>query len=366
MLSICEWHGDKEAAAVLTIDDLSYGYVDMDGTGLTPQNDWGYVCRDKNGIYSYFKENFIKKHPEVKYTVFVPFGKHSMGMVKMPYQHYAGDIFENNSFLELLSEINSSGNEIAYHGHNHGFINPKSLKEWTREQYQYSEEEYAEIISNDIYKFKNVTGWNVRGGRSPGYNSLKMEKVVKSVGFEYWSFDYKNKPYQYTVTEDYIRIPTFFSGSRLNFSTWELIQKCHGILNWELELQRCVKKKMLINVTEHFLRSRADGRKQTPAIYDDIQSMDIMFSSMKKYDLWYAPLWKISRYIRAKNECEVVKISHTEYEVKGKNNTRYLSFCANMPYLLRSDGKKFVGKKKSKGDYIFYGLLPGIYGESIC
>lgn len=52
----------------------------------------------------------------------------------MRYDHYCGDIFESDEFLDLLCYINNNGNEVAYHGHNHGYVAPSSNRRtWVNE-----------------------------------------------------------------------------------------------------------------------------------------------------------------------------------------------------------------------------------------
>jgi hypothetical protein len=76
-LEKARWYNDAECVAVLTIDDLSYGYLDPTGRGVQPLTDWGYACRRENSIFHYFETRFLQRFPEVRYTVFVPYGARS-------------------------------------------------------------------------------------------------------------------------------------------------------------------------------------------------------------------------------------------------------------------------------------------------
>ena len=61
LLAKARWFNDAQAAVALTIDDLSYGYLDPTGVGLGPFNDWGYGCRREGSVFRYFEEHFLAR-----------------------------------------------------------------------------------------------------------------------------------------------------------------------------------------------------------------------------------------------------------------------------------------------------------------
>jgi len=84
----CKWYNNSKAAVVLTIDDLSFGYMNIKSLGLNPQSDWGYGIKGKNSIFNYFEKFLLCKYPEIKYTVMLPFGIHSIAKVNTKYEKY--------------------------------------------------------------------------------------------------------------------------------------------------------------------------------------------------------------------------------------------------------------------------------------
>jgi hypothetical protein len=293
----CKWYNDYKAPVVLTIDDLSFGYLDIQGIGLHPSNDWGYGCRRPDSIFSYFEKHFISKYPEVKFTVFLPFGKHSLALTNSGYKGYTGDIFENKDFKELIRFILSSGNEFAWHGHNHGKIAPtENTATWCMEYEQYTLDEYSSIIEKDLNNFHDAFGVQIYGGRFPCYMyDKKALSAINNQSFRWWSFDYDEKIHCHTSKNGILALPTSFSGNM--FNNYASIKNYLRKLQKQFKIEMVVQRSEIIIITEHFLSTRPDGKRQAPNVFDDINSLDQIFSILRNYDLWYATCSEIANYI---------------------------------------------------------------------
>ena len=47
---------------------------------------------------------------------------------------------------------------------------------------------------------------------------------------------------------------------------------------------------------QHFQNQKTDGRRQTPNIYDDILSLDLIFGILRGLDLWHATCSQVAHY----------------------------------------------------------------------
>ena len=322
-LTKAQWYNNAQAAVVLTLDDLSYGYLDPMGTGLSPANDWGYGCRRENSIFRYFETQLLARFPEIRYTVFVPFGKHAIGMVDSGHTGHAGDIYESEEFGRLLRHIVDTGNEIAYHGHHHGRRNPTvDPRTWREEDRDYTPEAYRELVRADVTRIRGELGIEVRGGRSPAYlTGPALAEAIGSGLFRWWSFDFT--PYESPLgyRDRVLAMPSNISGDEFRRRPGQLRTL---VRHWHVEraLARLVEQRSVISVAEHFLSSRTDGRRQSPNVFDDLGSLERIFGLLRGMPLWYATCSEIARY----REC----YDHMELAPQADGSVE-LTYCGSEP-----------------------------------
>jgi len=364
----CKWYNNAQAAVVLTIDDLSFAYMNINSKGLNPQSDWGYGIREKNSIFYYFENNLLLKYPEIKYTVMLPFGIHSAVKVDTRYEKKGNDIFFSKEFMQLLLYIVNNGNEIAYHGHNHGKINPTidSLS-WCKEYEQYSYNQYKEIILNDINRINREYGIKVFGGRSPCYMYDKnVEKIISDIGFKWWSFDYNPKQFTHYYKNNILAFPTNLSGNYFNnrisslsriFSTPFREQKK------KYYLENLIEKRALISIAEHFLSARPDGKRQQPNIFDDINSLDKIFGIFRGNDIWYATCSEIAHYLESYDHTEINKIDKNKYKIKynGRWGKPFLSVKSKNRVMKNLNNNEIIEGVYKNGEWIFNNIDEGFF-----
>lgn len=178
-----------------------------------------------------------------------------------------------------------------------------------------------------------------------------MLKIVKLCKFIYWSFDYRNNVYDYKIVGEggIIRFPTYFSGSEL-----KILNMPRGILNLKnlVYLKNFYKKVLkaietggIINVTEHFLRTRPDGKIQIPNIFDDINSLKSFFNILKSYNLWYATCIEISNYINSYVSCKIQYLGNNKYKVSFGNSNGVSFISSKKRSFVKLTLKKFYVKK---------------------
>lgn len=369
----CNWYNNSQAAVVLTIDDLSYAYMNINSSGLNPQSDWGYGIKGKNSIFNYFENNLLYKYPEIKYTVMLPFGIHSIVKVNTEYEKQGSDIFFSKDFMQLLQYIVTTGNEIAYHGHNHGKINATiDPASWCREYEQFSYEKYKEIIQKDISRIKNELGIIVTGGRSPCYiYNKKIEKLIAEIGFKWWSFDYNPNQFRHTYKNDILSFPTNLSGNYFNskiISIRKVISSPFGEQKKKYYLENLIKRGLLISIAEHFLSTRPDGKRQQPNIFDDINSLDKIFGTLRGNDIWYETCSKISHYLESYDRTDIKKITNNKYEITYNGNWEklFLSIKSKSKELKNINTNKIIHGVYKQGYWIFNNLEEGVYEELQC
>jgi hypothetical protein len=315
-MRVCRWYDNARAAAVLMIDDLSDAYVDIDGIGLNASNDWGHGGLDKNGIFRYFEDNFLAAHPQVKYTVFLPFGEHSAALVPCRYSTHAADAFSSESFRSLLGYIVASGNEIAYHGHHHGVVEPSLDPDtWWHEFEAVGPQKYREIMLEDLYRARAELGIDIRGGKSPGYICPpEFEQMILESSLLWWAFEYNSNRNDSAYRGSTLDFPCNLAGSCLNPSRrlFGYVVRKHRT---RTALKRIVESGGIVAVQEHFLSTRPDGKRQTPCIYDDSESLKMLFDLIAGHDVWYATCSEIARYAQTRDNTAIEKLDDGSWKV---------------------------------------------------
>lgn len=360
----CRWPNDAQAAAVLMIDDLSYGYLNHHGSACDARSDWGYGCRRKDSIFEYFERNILERFPEARYTVFLPFGRHSIGQVPTGYHVKSGDIFESREFGDLLGHIVGSGNEIAYHGHNHGMANPTlDPLTWSGEFVQYRNGGYAEAIRKDIERIRSEIGIRVSGGKFPGYRYHKsLEKDLAGVGLDWWVFDFDPAKTSLGFREGLVDIPANLSGKQFNRSS-------RPLLDWARDLKRrkrligIIESGGLVSIQEHFMSTRPDGKRQTPNLFDDVLSLEIFFGTLRGFDIWHATCSQIAAHARDCEDTVLEAVTDRGFAVRRRTGEggATVTLRSGKPRMRREGSADWIEGAYKRGHWIYNSILPGQY-----
>jgi hypothetical protein len=357
----CRWPHGAEAAATLMIDDLSCGYLNQYGRGWNASCDWGAGCGRDGSIFAYFRRELLSRFPEIRYTVFLPFGKHSIGMVPTGYDHACAEPFQEPEFIELLLGIQSTGNELAYHGHHHGLLAPTlDPSTWSGEYRDHSPEGYKAVIREDVEKAARSHGIRIKGGKFPGYRyDPGLEKAVEELGFDWWSFDYDaaraNPGYRGRVVD----LPANMTGGHFNRSGRAVRDLAAGFIR-ERRLERRIREGGVIAIQEHFLSTRPDGRRQTPNIFDDIESLARIYGVLRGADIWHATCSGIAAYARAFDGTALHALpGGFRIESAGGDGISIRAGAGSLRE--RATGKTLPGAFK-RGSWIYNGMGPGEYG----
>ncbi len=362
----CKWFNNAQTATVLMIDDLSNGYIDINFSGLNPWNDWGYGCRAPKSIFKYYEDTLLKRYPEIKYTVFLPFGKHSTFLVDTVYPSFGSDIFQSDEFKQLLLYIVSENNEIAYHGYHHGSPHPTlDPSTWSKEYEFIGYDEYEKNFSCDIRRIKDELDIDINGGKFPAWNyDKKVEDIITGSPLKWWSFDFIKFKEKHDYRKGILDFPANFSGSLFRRIRNPLLNMLK-ILQNEFILQRFIDNQHLISIQEHFSPTRVDGKRQPPNIFDDISSLEKFYDNLRGVDIWYATCSEIAHYLDSYDFTEVQKLTDGSYRINYKGNWEkmFLSICSKSKTLKNIATDSYIEGVFKNGEWIFNNVEPGDYIE---
>jgi hypothetical protein len=363
----CRWLHDATAAAVLMIDDLSNGYLDLELAGLVPASDWGFGGRGPNSIFRYFEDALLSKHPEIRYTVFLPFGRHSIGLVESRYPAVAWGAFETEEFVDLLSHILAQQQEIAYHGHHHGSPRPTlDPQTWVAEHEHLGHSAYAEQMAADLCRFKDVFGIDMLGGKSPGYRyDVSLETLLQQSPFKWWAFDYAPARQFLEYRGRLIDFPANLAGDLLPARGNPIRRHLRRFLA-EYRIETIIERGGVVAIQEHFLSTRPDGRRQHPNLYDDIPSLEKVFDLLRGEDIWYATCSDIAWYYDSLERTRIVpgRAGENQLVYDGAWEKPLLSVRVASPQLTNEATGVVVQGVRKGGHWVFSGLAPGTYREA--
>jgi hypothetical protein len=363
-----KWFNNYNSPVIFGIDDLHNSYYNYDNLSqnIHSKYDFGYGGLNKNSIFCYINHYLFNKYPEIKYTIFLPFGEHSSLMDGKTINY---DIYQTDEFKELLKYIIKSGNEIAYHGHHHGLKNATSDKKtWCREFDGFkNKDDYFKMIKDDIVKFEQEFDYKINGGRSPCYmfEDNLIDGLV-DIGFDWWSFDYK--PFINNISmkykqHDILEMPSNLAGDIFNIRDnflKSLLNKHKSIY----KISNMIKNQEVISIAEHFMSSRPDGKRQSPNVYDDINSLDCLFGYLRNKSIWYATFSEVAEYYKNYNTVKIIKKENNIYKIESESNKKLLlTFMSNNRFIKNLDSNVITEGTNKNDKWLFNNLKAGIYKE---
>jgi hypothetical protein len=337
-ISICKWYKNAVSPVLLLIDDLANVWVDVNGNGkIDLEEDWGYGKNGENSSFRFLNEVILKDFPYVKTTFFVPVGVR-VGMIESPKIKSISKMIncdeETKVFFKSINDDERF--EIAYHGTTHGKAG-KTRSDFKQEWELFkSLNEAVETINKGREIYKDVFGCYPKGGKYCGYaaNDFSDESIDKT-GFMWWCRFYNRDLTEDSITNfdvktfgssNVIDIPSTLDGGLLTgiFNTDRKIIKRigktilkHYIINKKLEeIGFLLKNNLIISIQEHISPARDDGRRQSPNIFDDKESLRCIFNYLKNKNLWYCTATELAEYYILKNNLEFTEISENEFKVK--------------------------------------------------
>jgi hypothetical protein len=323
-----KWLGNADSPVMLMVDDFTNVWIDLNNNGkVDPYEDWGHAMDSPNSSFAFLNERILKDFPLVKATFFTP-------VARVPttrdyqYKAHFGPINENEKIANFFRSVHRNNRfEIAYHGLTHGVPGERSedfVQEWVAYK---SLEEALEAIERGKRIYFGVFGEYPSGGKYCGYeyNAFSDESIDKS-GFLWWCrrwdrgqaegdtakvdagnisrFDIK-----YFGENKVIDIPSTIYGAMFNPLDASSITAAFGkrttLRKGAAELDYLLRNKLVISIQEHISPARTDGKRQTPNIFDDVESLRLIFEHLDPKNVWYCTGTELAEYVYCRDNTTV-------------------------------------------------------------
>jgi len=376
-----KWYNHADSPVLLMIDDLANAWVDTNGDGTVDWGeDWGFFKDGDRSSFRFLKERILRDHPEVKVTFFVPVGKR-VGIVRRPVcPMHSKPIHADEESKAFFRSVHQDGRfELAYHGTTHGVAGEKAgdfVQEWASFA---NLEEALSRIGEGVGIFDDAIGTRPRGGKYCGYTSNEFsDESIDEAGFEWWcrywnrgKTDGSDDPAcgpdpdpltNYDVKRfgkrGVIDIPSTVSGALLNGlyhaggSPKDIAKRLFKktFIRWKLrEIDELLERRLVISVQEHIAPSRDDGKRQSPNIFDDRESLLRIFEHLKGKKVWHCTCSELADYVNLRDHVSVEICGEREFELKHeeKHRGRLLSlrFDEQKPFrILLPDGRNVMAE----------------------
>ncbi|KGM94529.1 hypothetical protein Z968_11685 [Clostridium novyi A str. 4552] len=395
-MEICKWYNNADAPVLFFIDDLANVWVDTNGNGkIDLGEDWGYAKDSENSSFKYLNDMILKEFPYVKTTFFVPVGVR-VGMIENPKIKSISKMINcDEETKKFFKSINDNPKyEIAYHGTTHGKVG-KTIFDFKQEWELFnSTEEAIQQINEGKEVYKDVFGCYPIGGKYCGYVSNKFsDKSIDSTEFLWWSrywnrgvcekcedgisggdsnsitnFDIKT-----FGKNSVIDIPSTINGGLFSGIFNTNLKSLKGILKIILrkylikrksqQIEYLMQNNLVISIQEHIAPSRDDGRRQTPNIFDDKESLYHIFRYLKDKNVWYCTGTELAEYYYLRNNILVEDIDDKSFRfiyTGNKNIMRKkltIKLYETIDKIIQPDGKVVY----NKNNYFNLDVIDGIY-----
>jgi hypothetical protein len=380
MIEKCTYYSDCQTACSLMIDDMVPVAVSSNDL-IAAYNDWGYLMDGPNSLFSYFNDQILKKYPEIKGTVFLPLSSPENIPTDKGYKIFTNKV-EGPEFLSFINRI-SDHFEMAFHGDKHGYLkNGKLVSECSNLSI-----EEIESITYSVTKFSQKTDISFSGGKFPAYShNIQALQLIKKIGAKWWALDisminkaHKNNKLLFDEDLNIVLIPTnlcgdifkiYFISTHTNIkqSIKNIIKYLLGRYNTYRDpikyLNYLYENQYPVIIQEHFQSLRTDGRRQTPSVYDDIFSLDLIFAFLRGKDVWYATCSKIAHYFESCIHTSINIIDNKNFTVnyKGIYSEPLLSIKLDYPKIFHKEKMKEIqGVFKNNEYWVFDNIIPGNY-----
>lgn len=348
-ISICKWYNNAVSPVLLFIDDLADVWVDVNGNDkIDMEEDWGYGKNGENSSFRFLNEVILKDFPYVKTTFFVPVGIRC-GMIESPeiksISKFINCDEETKAFFKAVNDNEKF--EIAYHGTTHG--KPGKTRNDFKQEWQLfkSLHEAVETINKGKEIYRDVFGCYPSGGKYCGYESNDFsDESIDKTEFMWWCRFYNrglteekncsiagsdfipitNFDIKTFGSNSVVDIPSTLNGALLTgiFNADKKTLKGNikrflknYIINKRLkEIDFLLENNLIISIQEHISPARDDGRRQTPNIFDDADSLRCIFNYLKNKNLWYCTATELAEYYILRNNVNIEEISENQFKVK--------------------------------------------------
>jgi hypothetical protein len=380
MFEKSKYFNNHQTASSLMIDDVVPLAVTYDGK-LLPNNDWGYGKMEKNSLFDYLNNTLFKKFPEIKGTFFIPFESQN----NLPKDTGMSFLIRNfDESYKNFFNFYQDRFEIAFHGVKHLYYPKNSIK--NESVFEFSElklKDYS-FLKDKIYTFEQLYEIKLEGGKFPGYHRKNNEsfELLLKLGFKWWAFtlaDSKISKNDINLIElnnnsAIIDIPSNLNGNAFSLELGKtgsfLInnRRLYKYLVKQISIRKYIEylyqNRLPITIQEHAQNQSLNGIRQRPNLYDDIESLELIYSLLRGKDIWYCTNGELAQYFDAYMNTELIE-SETSITLKYSGNWKVSQLTIHST----NCSKLILGNKEIRGilkdnKFIFNNLKPAEYTKS--
>lgn len=381
----CNYFNNTQTACSLMIDDiLPIAIYPFNDNYIWAKYDWGYLEDGEKSLYNYFQNNLLKRYPEIKGTFFISIKPNNsineISGYKISKNNY------DNDFLSFIKRI-SLHFDFAFHGTSHGNFfnsnNPDYNNNWQQE-FEYLTLKDINRFRDEIQDFENKSGLYFSGGKYPGYmNNEFSEEILEKLGFKWWASSSnmlnskisKNQHEYFGKRNKILDLPTNLGGDICNIQLVSLSplvklkQRIKKIIGYNKKvspfeyIQYLYENQLPITIQEHFQNQRTDGKRQTPNIFDDINSLNMIYGILRGADIWYTSCSDLAHYLESYDNTEIISNGEKQVEIKynGRWDKMFLSFASTHREIKNMETAKVNHGVYKNGEWIFNDLNEGKY-----
>ena len=360
-----KWLHNADSPVMLMVDDFTNVWVDANGNGLVePEEDWGHALDSPGSAFEFLTDKILADCPAARVTFFTPMARVSTVRTCMCAAHF-GPINEDERTAAFFRAVHRDPRfEVAYHGLTHGVPGDRTedfVQEWVAYK---SLEEALETIQKGKKIYFEVFGEQPAGGKYCGYaqNSFSDESIDKS-GFLWWCRrwdrgetgpgDVERFDVRYFGEHGVLDIPSTVFGAMFNRPRGLVARALGGkaaLRRGIEELERLLNHGLVVSIQEHISPARPDGRRQTPNIFDDRQSLKLIYDYLADKNVWHCTGTELAEYVHCRdnvtleeNERGFVLRSSLSRDVK----TRLVSIVVdreNVKHIVTPAGERIAGR----------------------
>ncbi len=311
-----KWLHNADSPVMLMVDDFTNVWVDTNGNGrVEPEEDWGYALDSPVSAFKFLTDEILADFPAARLTFFSPMARVPTTRTSNFAAHF-GPINESERTAAFFKAVHRDPRfEIAYHGLTHGVPGDRTedfVQEWVAYK---SLDEALETIAKGKKIYFEVFGEEPAGGKYCGYaqNSFSDESIDRS-GFLWWCRrwdrgetrpgDVERFDVRYFGERGVLDIPSTVFGAMFNRPRG-LVARTLGrkaaLKRGFDELEHLLSHRLVISVQEHISPARSDGRRQTPNIFDDRESLRMIYDYLAGKNVWHCTGTELAEYVHCRD-----------------------------------------------------------------
>jgi hypothetical protein len=272
---------------------------------------------------------------------------------------------------------------MAFHGNKHEYKpgNDMSIHECAT-----INSTQVDQVASTVIDFAEKTNIFFTGGKFPGYNFNDTAlKIIKKTQGKWWAL-YVNMinrvtPENALVFSEQLNIvllPTNVSGDIfnkffvLNPSGFKsiikdkvrfLIGRVDKYSDPVKYLNYLYRQQLPIIIQEHFQNQKTNGKRQTPNIYDDIWSLDLIYAFLKGKDVWHAKCGEIAHYFESYVHSMISIIDESQFSIEynGIYNEPFLSIKSQNSKIICIETGKVIHGIYKNDSWVFNDIKVGNY-----